>query len=37
MLDLAVTGGTVVSAAGRFRADVGVRDGRVVRCRRPGC
>ena len=37
MLDLAVIGGTVVSAAGPFRADVGVRDGRVVLLSRPAC
>ena len=37
MLDLAVTGGTVVGAAGRFRADVGVRDGKVVLLSAPGC
>jgi len=36
MLDLVVTGGTVVTAAGRFRADVGVRDGRVVLLSAPG-
>jgi dihydropyrimidinase len=36
MLDLAVTGGTVVGAAGRFRADVGVRDGKVVLLAAPG-
>ena len=29
-LDLAVRGGTVATAAGSFRADVGVRDGRIV-------
>jgi dihydropyrimidinase len=28
--DLVVAGGTVVSSAGRFAADVGVRDGRIV-------
>ena len=36
MLDLVVTGGTVATAAGRFRADVGVRDGRVVLLSAPG-
>ena len=36
MLDLAVTGGTVVSAAGTFRADVRVRDGKVVLLSAPG-
>jgi dihydroorotase len=30
MLDLVVTGGTIVSADGAVRADLGVRDGRVV-------
>lgn len=29
-LDLAVRGGTVATEAGAFRADVGVRDGRIV-------
>lgn len=28
--DLAIRGGTVVTAADRFRADIGVRDGRIV-------
>jgi len=36
MLDLAVTGGTVASAAATFRADIGVRDGRVVVLAAPG-
>jgi dihydropyrimidinase len=36
MLDLAVTGGTVLGAAGRFRADIGVRDGKVVLLAAPG-
>jgi dihydropyrimidinase len=30
MLDLAIRGGTVVTASDTFRADVGVRDGRIV-------
>jgi len=30
VLDLAIRGGTVVTAANQFRADVGVRDGRIV-------
>jgi urease alpha subunit len=30
MLDLVVTGGTIVSREGAVRADLGVRDGRVV-------
>jgi dihydroorotase (multifunctional complex type) len=34
--DLAVTGGTLVSATGRFRADVGIRDGRIVAIAEPG-
>lgn len=29
-LDLAITGGTVVTASGRFRGDIGIRDGRVA-------
>jgi dihydropyrimidinase len=29
-LDLAIRGGTVVTAADTFRADIGVRDGRIV-------
>ena len=36
MLDLAVTGGTVANAAATFRADIGVRDGRVVVLAAPG-
>ncbi|MEV8467941.1 dihydropyrimidinase [Fluviibacterium sp. DFM31] len=28
--DLAIRGGTIVTAADRFRADIGVRDGRIV-------
>ena len=31
-LDLVVRGGTVVTSEGQTRADVGVRDGRVVDC-----
>jgi N-acyl-D-aspartate/D-glutamate deacylase len=27
--DLVIRGGTVVTAAGRFPADIGVRDGRI--------
>jgi dihydroorotase len=34
--DLAVTGGTLVSATGRFRADVGIRDGRIAAIAEPG-
>ncbi|RVV96581.1 dihydropyrimidinase [Mesobaculum littorinae] len=29
-IDLAIRGGTLVTAADRFRADIGVRDGRIV-------
>jgi dihydropyrimidinase len=36
MLDLAVVGGTVVTAAGSVRADVGVRDGRISPLAAPG-
>ena len=28
--DLAVRGGTIVTAADRYRADIGIRDGRIV-------
>ena len=34
--DLAVTGGTIVSATGRTRADVGIRDGRIGAIVEPG-
>lgn len=34
--DLAVTGGTIVTAAGRFAADVGIRDGRIAALVAPG-
>ena len=29
-LDLAIRGGTIVTASDEFRADIGVRDGRAV-------
>ena len=29
-LDLAIRGGTIVTASDEFRADIGVRDGRIV-------
>lgn len=35
-LDLAVTGGTLVSAEGRVAADVGIRDGRIAAILAPG-
>ncbi|HXG40577.1 MAG TPA: dihydroorotase family protein [Candidatus Limnocylindrales bacterium] len=34
--DVAVTGGTLVSATGRFPADVGIRDGRIAAIVEPG-
>jgi dihydroorotase len=34
--DLAVIGGTVVTATGRYRADVGIRDGRIAAIAEPG-
>ena len=34
--DLAVTGGIVVTATGRFAADLGIRDGRIVAIVAPG-
>ena len=38
-LDLAIRGGTIVTASDEFRADIGIRDGRIVEHRRPyrGC
>src|SRR3954469_25825542 len=36
MLDLAVTGGTVVTGTSAGRADIGVRDGRVAILAEPG-
>ncbi len=33
---LAVTGGTLVNATGRYRADIGIRDGRVAAVVAPG-
>ena len=47
-LDLAIRGGTIVTASDEFRADIGIRDGRIVsiadsiegaraRSTRPGC
>ncbi len=29
-LDLAIRGGTIVTASDEFRADIGIRDGRIV-------
>ncbi len=29
-LDLAIRGGTIVTASDKFRADIGIRDGRIV-------
>ena len=34
--DVAVTGGTIVTATGRFRANVGIRDGRIAAIVGPG-
>jgi N-acyl-D-aspartate/D-glutamate deacylase len=36
MLDVKITGGTVVDGTGadRFLADIGIRDGRIVEVRR---
>lgn len=34
--DLAITGGTLVSATGRVTADLGVRDGRIAAIVAPG-
>jgi dihydroorotase len=34
--DVAISGGTVVTATGRFRADLGIRDGRIAAIVAPG-